>query len=108
MRRAICVILLFLTCSIGTWAQKGKNAPYRRVDFKTYLLIHVDMSEAQVINFLGPPSWVDAWSCEDGGCHLMKVYYYLGNPAKREMTTVIYFKDGKVTSKERYRSWLIE
>ncbi len=87
-----------------------KSSPpfnYRRVDFKNYILVEKGMSEAQVLSLLGPPSWVDRWTCDVGEeCHLKKVYYYLGNPAHREMTTVIYFTDGKVTSKERFRSWL--
>ena len=112
-RRLIAGLItgLLLGETLPSLAQKrtpGQEAlPYHQVSLKKYMMVDIGMSEAQVLTLLGPPSWVDKWSCqEDEGCHLKKVYYYLGNPDRREMTTVIYFTDGKVTRKERYRSWL--
>ena len=114
MKRLLVIALLsvLLSTAPGAWGQapppgKSGSLQYHAVSLRNYMFVDIGMSEAQVINILGPPSWVDRWSCEsDEGCHLKKVYYYLGDPAKREMTTVIYFTDGKVTRKERYRSWL--
>jgi len=107
---AALMILVAFPVGGGEQAFPPAGSPsftYRKVSLKKYILIDKGMSEAQVFSLLGPPSWVDRWTCDASqGCHLKKVYYYLGNPTNREMTTVIYFTDGKVTSKERFRSWL--
>jgi len=92
MKRFIVLILAILVMWVSVTSA-------RRLDVNEYAIIHIGMSEAEVIMRFGPPDQV---IIEKTNGIIWKAFYYMPGPLQdQKIITIIHFKGSEVSSKER-------
>jgi hypothetical protein len=90
--RKFALILAILLISLS-------RASARRLDTNEYGIIHVGMSEAEVVMRFGPPDQV---VIEKTNGIIWKALHYMPDPIQdQKITTIIHFKGSRISSKER-------
>ncbi len=95
MKKGVFLVMFCLTAALVAPVVAGQ------VDLLDFGLIKRGMGEAEVLVRLGPPDY-ESFEGFSPNNLLIKSYFYFSEPGRhQDITTVIKFKGGRVTRKER-------